>query len=540
MGKKSKKITRKKSPGVEEDLDYEWLLQNPSSTDAGSSSSKQGANLSKSVANSPKSVAESPVLPVNQVSVEEPLLSTSVSDALVSGEVGNSVAVVVTANNSSPSVSCTLGSEDSGSGLNVESHKSETLPTPEHPVPNNATWAGLFKDNRKMDAAMLLTECLEEGDKINLNSEDIDIIEEAWGFGLIGYVAGKFPGKGAIDHCCRAWGVKVKLHFHSSGWLLFKFNSSVDRDFVLSQGPYYIYGRPLLLKIMPDVFNFNDSAISSVPIWLQLPNLPLEFWNVRALSKIASKLGVPKQADKLTISRDRVSFARVLVEVDITKPLKREVCITVPNGKELIQPVWYEYIPKFCPECKAIGHLSDKCPYAKTVSNAVKPAAVRPVPAVPAFDITVPDVHIAVPGASGSVIAPAIGSFPAADSVIAVPAVDSVIAPAVGPVSAIGPVSAAASVSATVIPAPLIAPVTADITRPVVNGSELDSMDEPLSVFTEVVRRRKGKEKLLVESVPGPEQDAQIRKSNRKVATLHAVRFKSYVKKKGSSLPQPQ
>lgn len=281
---------------------------------------------------------------------------------------------------SSPSISRTLGEEDSiESAQRNQLEKSDEGCSPrkaETPVKVKSTWASLFQSNREVNDSLTLSVWMDDNPSIKLEVEDVDTVAKAWGFGLIGYVAGKFPGKGAVHICGKSWGVKFQLHFHASGWLLFKFSSEMDRDEVLRKGPYYIYGRPLLLKVMPDMFDFNDSEISKVPVWVQFPSLPLEFWNVRALSKIASKLGSPKQADKLTISRDRVSYARVLVEIDVTQPLKEELCIIAPNGRQLTQEVRYEYVPKFCVFCKSIGHVQDKCPYYKA-STSVAPVDKR-------------------------------------------------------------------------------------------------------------------------------------------------------------------
>lgn len=345
MGKKSRKLSKAKQDCGDDLEDYAWLLKDKatSSVDAVGSSSNQAVSVEPSAA---------PLLQAVEASPLEVLTS--------------------------PSVSCSLGLEDSVSKpisvdpvlASDEENEDADITVSPAVSPNEGTsgkdksWASLFQLNRKLKDDLVLSDCVDNNPFISLLPDDVDVVQDKWGFGLIGYVAGKFPGKGAIDHCCKSWDVKVKLHFHSSGWLLFRFSSAGDRDSVLRNGPYYIFGRPLLLKIIPDVFDFNDHEISKVPVWVQLPNLPLEFWNTRALSKIASKIGSPKQADRLTIARERVSYARVLVEVDVTKELKEEVTIIAPNGKQILQHIRYEFVPKFCSSCRAIGHLSDRCPYS--------------------------------------------------------------------------------------------------------------------------------------------------------------------------------
>lgn len=78
-----------------------------------------------------------------------------------------------------------------------------------------------------------------------------------------------------------------------------------------------MFGRPLLLKIMPKWFDFNGEDISYIPVWIYLPNLPLECWNAASLGKITSKVGKPIITDRLMETKERLSYARVLVEVDV-------------------------------------------------------------------------------------------------------------------------------------------------------------------------------------------------------------------------------
>lgn len=56
-----------------------------------------------------------------------------------------------------------------------------------------------------------------------LDPQDIDDVETAWGFCLVGYFAAKFPGKQALLQLCNSWKVKYQYYAHTSGWLVFKF-----------------------------------------------------------------------------------------------------------------------------------------------------------------------------------------------------------------------------------------------------------------------------------------------------------------------------
>ncbi|KAI3472899.1 hypothetical protein Pfo_031279 [Paulownia fortunei] len=167
--------------------------------------------------------------------------------------------------------------------------------TPDTP---KAPWLDLFKDNRNVSQDIKLNIVEENGeDEFVLEDQDLDEVEKAWGFCLVGYFAAKFSG---LLQLCESWNVKYKNIAHSSGWLEFKFDNTTDRDKVLNGGPYFIFSRPLLLKIMLSCFEFDDDEIRTVPIWINLPDLPLKYWNAIALGKITSRVGKPVSTNKLT------------------------------------------------------------------------------------------------------------------------------------------------------------------------------------------------------------------------------------------------
>lgn len=96
-------------------------------------------------------------------------------------------------------------------------------------------------------------------------------------------------------------------------------------------------------------------------IWVKLPRLPLDCWNSNALENIASKIRKPNSTDKLTSTRGRLFYARVLVEVDASKDLVRTISMKLPTNKSREQPVVYEHEPKFCLNCKIFRHKTAAC-----------------------------------------------------------------------------------------------------------------------------------------------------------------------------------
>ena len=71
--------------------------------------------------------------------------------------------------------------------------------------------------------------------------------------------------------------------------------------------------------------NFKaDHEASIAPIWVSFPELPLPFFNMKYLNKIASLIGRPLKVDAATSDFRRSSVARVLIELDVSKaPIRR-------------------------------------------------------------------------------------------------------------------------------------------------------------------------------------------------------------------------
>ena len=114
--------------------------------------------------------------------------------------------------------------------------------------------------------------------------------------------------------------------------------------------------------------------MTQVPVWIKFSNMPLKCWTPRCLSKLASVLGKPIQCDKLTSTKERLSYARVLLEVDLLADLRSSINVTLPNGNPFIQRVIYETLPKFCKHYKVLGHSTRACSKGKEEAIIVEKA----------------------------------------------------------------------------------------------------------------------------------------------------------------------
>ncbi|GJX87382.1 zinc knuckle CX2CX4HX4C containing protein [Tanacetum coccineum] len=123
---------------------------------------------------------------------------------------------------------------------------------------------------------------------------------------------------------------------------------------------------PLLVDEEPGLC-LTKSEPTRIPLWVKIDNIPLEAWNVEGISKIANRLGTPIIMDRITTSMceqayGRVSYARVLIEVDATKGLVDSIDACYKSiGRTMKLRVEYTWIPPVCSHCKVFGHIFQVC-----------------------------------------------------------------------------------------------------------------------------------------------------------------------------------
>ncbi|XP_060210421.1 uncharacterized protein LOC132637331 [Lycium barbarum] len=125
---------------------------------------------------------------------------------------------------------------------------------------------------------------------------------------------------------------------------------------VFYAGPYSINNKPMILKKWCPNFDFNAEFLTAIPLWVKLPKLPVSCWSSVSLSKIASTLGILLFADECTTNQTRISYARMLIKVDVTRPVPDFIPVMDPSGQVFQQQVGFEWKPEYCEKCLKLGH----------------------------------------------------------------------------------------------------------------------------------------------------------------------------------------
>lgn len=177
-------------------------------------------------------------------------------------------------------------------------------------------------------------------------ADDVGSELRFWETSLIMYALGKDLSMNVVKQYVTKFWNDVRhpdMFYHEDGYFLLKFHSLDDRDQVFRNGPYTIHGVPMILKEWNKYFDFKRDMMRTLPVWVKLPNLPLYLWNPKSLGKIGSVLGSPVCTDECTSQKFRVSYARILVEVDITTKVQESIKIRDDEGQVITQPIEREW-----------------------------------------------------------------------------------------------------------------------------------------------------------------------------------------------------
>ncbi|XP_026398606.1 uncharacterized protein LOC113294425 [Papaver somniferum] len=122
----------------------------------------------------------------------------------------------------------------------------------------------------------------------------------------------------------------------------------------------FIAGQPFVARPWTLLVEQELAELKTVPIWINMRNVPLHLWNVKGLGKLASFIGVPLMLDKQTATRSRMNYAMVFVEVTVDSDLPSHIDALVGNTKIKV-PVEYTWKPQKCSHCVVFGHTQNKC-----------------------------------------------------------------------------------------------------------------------------------------------------------------------------------
>ncbi|CAN7096887.1 unnamed protein product, partial [Brassica rapa subsp. narinosa] len=260
-----------------------------------------------------------------------------------------------------------IGAAAPSSEKSIVAALNNTLTPP--PVKPSDEWVGLFKGKGK--------KLEKKGEPFTLPSGELcvkipnSIIEKnmkAWECFVIGQFYSDPPAQGLIHTIANGiWSKRFrditvsKLEGHA---YLFRIPNAETRRHVITQRLWQFEGQTMFVAHWEPGFLPEKPALTSAPIWLELRNVPLQFFNEDGLERIAGLVGHPKYLHPATANKTILDVAKVLTIIDPRKPLPEAV--NVQFDSEIGHTIKRcPAAPITCKGCKSTAHLSDACPRSK-------------------------------------------------------------------------------------------------------------------------------------------------------------------------------
>ena len=119
-------------------------------------------------------------------------------------------------------------------------------------------------------------------------------------------------------------------------------------------------------------------------------------------------LGKVIRVDNATLKKDRMRFARVLVELDINGDFHDLISFPNEDDDLLSIKVLYDWKPQFCSKCQQLGHFEDTCRTGittkwvpKTVTTTETESEFQTVPTQKAATVESPVVVVLLDTCNG-------------------------------------------------------------------------------------------------------------------------------------------
>ncbi|KAK7251650.1 hypothetical protein RIF29_35026 [Crotalaria pallida] len=133
---------------------------------------------------------------------------------------------------------------------------------------------------------------------------------------------------------------------------------TVEEDYkhALFEGPWKVADHYLIVQRWRPFFMVGEHKVRRVAVWVRIPNHTMELCNQRFLWRVGSKIGTMLKIDQITSLHSRGKFARICVEIDLTKKLIPKISVL---GMEL--NLEYEGLHLICFRCGKYGHKIENC-----------------------------------------------------------------------------------------------------------------------------------------------------------------------------------
>ena len=269
------------------------------------------------------------------------------------------------------------GKEDAskdGDPRALQPHPGEKIPSPHvgSGLPGAwGSWSNLF--GIKPSGKSSFPKVIDKSDKakgtfaLEIPREIIDHNILSMANTLVGKFVGPRPNIDVVRSFTRGkWDLKghVEVTAMAKGFMSFEFSCSEDFSRILCAGNWSLGRSNLILQKWTSNLDLNNDFQSQVPVWIRLPELPLEYWHEDVFDGIARTFGELLSIDPVTAAKKRLNYARICIGVKEGQDMPQVLEFQSRLGNRT-QKVDYESVPFACFHCKKAGHKAGSCPLFK-------------------------------------------------------------------------------------------------------------------------------------------------------------------------------
>ncbi|KAL2938196.1 Protein SEY1 [Bienertia sinuspersici] len=164
---------------------------------------------------------------------------------------------------------------------------------------------------------------------VSINLDEVADQINYWSSAVVCYVLGANPPFSVMNgYCQRFWGKKglEKVSMVGRGLFPVRFNTMEQCERVLTGDPQFLDYKPLITKKWDPDMELHKESVKTIPIWIRFPNLELKYWGSKCLHKLGDSIGTTLKIDQVTLNKERLAYARLLVEVGLNRDLPDKVC----------------------------------------------------------------------------------------------------------------------------------------------------------------------------------------------------------------------
>ncbi|GAV91219.1 DUF4283 domain-containing protein/zf-CCHC_4 domain-containing protein, partial [Cephalotus follicularis] len=188
-----------------------------------------------------------------------------------------------------------------------------------------------------------------------------------WENSIVAFLVGKkLPGKHVKENLEQKWGQAGRFSIHAvgNGIFIIKFDNGQVKDWVLDNGPWDVWCCHLALRPWRKDMSLELGDCKSMPVWVKLRDVLMQYWNKMGLRYISSVLGKPLHMDANTTHCHALVFACVCIDIPATSSFPESITLELDDGRTTSVGVEYPWRPSACTLCKVFDHSNRTCPRA--------------------------------------------------------------------------------------------------------------------------------------------------------------------------------